>query len=129
MKSLNTCTFIGRLGKDVEIRHMPNGDPVGSFSLALSDDYKDTKNTYWPRFSVFGKQAEILAQYAHKGDKLAVTAKYTERKYTKDGQERTVIEFRVADFELLGSKGEVKPQRQEPVAQEAADEFADDIPF
>ncbi|HET8729763.1 MAG TPA: single-stranded DNA-binding protein [Moraxellaceae bacterium] len=128
MKSLNTCTFIGRLGKDPEIRYTANGDAVCNFSLALSDDYKDTKNTYWPRFSVFGKQAEILGEYAKKGDKLAVTAKYTERKYTKDGQERTAIEFRVSDFELLGSKGEAKPDRVREAAP-AAESFSDDIPF
>jgi single-strand DNA-binding protein len=129
MKSTNTCTFIGRLGKDVELRAMQSGDSVGSFTLALSDDYKETKNTYWPRFSVWGKQAEILAQYAHKGDKLAVTAKYTERKYQKDGQERTAIEFRVMDFELLSPRqSEEQPRRAAVV--ETADDFADtDIPF
>lgn len=134
MKSTNTCTFIGRLGKDVEVRTLPNGDAVGSFSLALSDDYKDVKNTYWPRFSVYGKGAEILGQYAHKGDRLAVTAKYTERKYTKDGQERLAIEFKVQDFELLGNRNEGRaeqaPQRARADAALAADnEFSDDVPF
>lgn len=144
MISMNKFIAIGRLGQDIELRYTAGGDAVANFSLALSDDYKDAKNTYWPRFSVFGKQAETLQQYTKKGDRLAVVAKFTERKYTdKQGQERNVIEFRLESFELLGARsgqqesqqpsGRASQPQSSPSfaasAPKGADEFDDDIPF
>lgn len=138
MKSTNKFLAIGRLGREVELRYTPGGDAVANFSLALSDDYKDkngqkVEQTYWPRFSVFGKQAETLAQYVKKGDKLAVTAKFTTRKYTKDGQEREVTEFKVEDFELLSSKRQDSGEHYEDApprrAAPAAPLDEESIPF
>jgi single-strand DNA-binding protein len=71
-----SITVIGRLGRDPEMRYLPNGDPVTSFSLATDRQYNDrngqkVKETTWFRVSVFGKQAEIANQFLSKG-KLAL---------------------------------------------------------
>jgi len=64
--------IIGRLGKDPEVRYQPGGQPVVSFSVASSEEWKGQdgqthKRTHWWRVSAFGKQAETIHQYLHKG--------------------------------------------------------------
>lgn len=39
-KDLNQCNFIGRLGKDIELKYTASGSAVGNFSIAFSDEYK-----------------------------------------------------------------------------------------
>ncbi|MBU6358870.1 MAG: single-stranded DNA-binding protein [Chloroflexi bacterium] len=72
-----SITVVGRLGRDPEMRYMPNGDPVTSFSIATDRQYNDkngqkVKETTWFRVSVFGKQAEIANQYLNKGKMVLV---------------------------------------------------------
>ena len=64
--------IIGRLGRDPEMRYMPNGDPVTSINVATDRAWNDKnggkqKETTWFRVSIFGKQAEIANQYLAKG--------------------------------------------------------------
>ncbi len=70
-------TVIGRLGRDPEMRYMPSGDPVTSFSIATDRAWNDKngqkqKETTWFRCSVFGKQAESANQYLSKGKLVLV---------------------------------------------------------
>ena len=70
-------TIIGNLGKDPEMRYTPSGTPVTTLSLATNRTYKDAsgqqvKETCWFRVSVFGKTAENVAQYLHKGSMVLV---------------------------------------------------------
>lgn len=72
-----SITVIGRLGRDPEMRYMPNGDPVTSFSIATDRAYKGkdgqlVKETTWFRVSVFGKTAETANQYLSKGKMVLV---------------------------------------------------------
>ena len=72
-----STTIIGRLGREPEMRYMPTGDPVTSFSVATDRQWngKDgsrQKETTWFRVSVFGKQAENVNQYLHKGSMVLV---------------------------------------------------------
>jgi single-strand DNA-binding protein len=67
-----SVTVVGRLGRDPEMRYMPDGSPVTSFSMATDRAYNDRngqkqKETTWFRVSVFGKQAEVVNQYLSKG--------------------------------------------------------------
>lgn len=70
-------TVVGRLGRDPEMRYMPSGDPVTSFSVATDRGWTDKngqkqKETTWFRVSVFGKQAEATNQYLSKGKMVLV---------------------------------------------------------
>lgn len=72
-----SITVIGRLGRDPEMRYLPNGDPVTSFSIATDRAYKGkdgqlVKETTWFRVSVFGKSAESTNQYLSKGKMVLV---------------------------------------------------------
>lgn len=121
---MNSITIAGILGKDAEIRHLNNGDPVASFSVA--DSQGKDKPTIWWRCSLFGKRAESLAPYLLKGAHVTVSGNVTERSYTdKSGQERTGQDVRVADVALQGGKRE---GAQAPSSKPASDGF-DDIPY
>jgi single-strand DNA-binding protein len=87
-----TTTIIGRLGRDPEMRYMPSGDPVTSFSVATDRQYNDKggnkiKETTWFRVSVFGKQAENVNQYLHKGSMVLVEGRLSAD--TKTGGPKT----------------------------------------
>jgi len=125
--------MLGRLGQDPEVRYTPKGDAVCNFSLAHSDRWKDRdtgetkERTEWVRFVAFGRQAEIIGQYAKKGDQLWCAGQQQTRSYEKDGQTRYTTEIKVREFEFVGSRGDSNSQGNEPPPP--ADDFDDDIPF
>ena len=133
---MNIITVAGQLGKDAEIRYLPNGDPVASFSVA--DSQGREKPTIWWRASLFGKRAESLGPHLTKGQAVTVSGSITEREYTdKDGNKRQAQEIRVNDLALQGGKREsaapAPAQCQTPApAKPASVGFADmddDIPW
>jgi single-strand DNA-binding protein len=70
-------TIIGYLGREPEMRYTPSGSPVTNLNIATNRTYKDSngqqvKETTWFRVSVFGKTAETVAQYLHKGSLVLV---------------------------------------------------------
>jgi len=140
---MNSITVAGQLGKDAEVRYLPNGDAVAAFSVA--DSQGKDKDTIWWSCSIFGKRAESLSQYLTKGQAVTVTGNVTQRKYTdKNGAERTSMDVRVNDVALQGGKREsaepsnrpshdaAKARQLEPrKAAQTAPDFDDssDIPF
>lgn len=74
MQSFDEITVLGALGRDPEMRYLPNGNPVTSFSIASSTSYKPKDSdewkttTRWFRVSIFGKGAEYVNEHAKKGD-------------------------------------------------------------
>jgi single-strand DNA-binding protein len=142
MADLNMCIFIGRLGRDPEVRHMQNGDAACNFSIAVGKRWKDKSSgetkeqTTWVRCSAFGKTAELIGQYAKKGSQMRVNGELSVRKYSdKDGVEKESTEIRVQDFQLLGAAPGGAPAAAPARAPAAAPRapaggaMDDDIPF
>ena len=132
---MNNITITGTLGRDMEQRVMPNGDPVGNFSVA--DSQGREKPTIWWNCQLFGKRVSALAPYLMKGQQVTVAGNITEREWTdKEGNKRKQMEIRVADLALQGGKREQEaapaPRAQTPApAPSFAGDFDDgsDIPF
>ena len=127
---MNNITVAGSLGKDAEVRYLPNGDPVASFSVA--DSQGKEKPTIWWNCQLFGKRAESLAQYLTKGQAVAVSGTVAEREWIdKDGQKRKTMDVRVADVALQGGKRDAQPAAAPRQAPAPAGGFDDgsDIPF
>lgn len=102
---MNNITITGSLGRDIELRSMPNGDRVGSFSVA--DSQGRDKPTIWWNCQLFGKRAESLAQYLTKGQQVTVAGSIAEREWTdKDGNKRKQMDIRVSDVALQGGRRE-----------------------
>jgi single-strand DNA-binding protein len=99
MAGVNKVILIGNLGADPEVRYMPSGDAVANVRIATSDTWKDKntgerqERTEWHNVVFFGKVAEIVKQYVHKGSKIYVEGKLRTRKWQgQDGQDRYTTE-------------------------------------
>lgn len=124
---MNSISIAGQLGKDAEVRFLPNGDPVSNFSIA--DSQGKTKPTIWWNCQLFGKRAESLSQYLVKGQSVTVSGIVTQREYTdKDGQKRTAQNVNVNEVALQGGR---KDSEQKPAQTDASgfDSMEDSIPF
>ena len=107
-------TIIGNLGRDPEMRFSPSGDPVTTFSVAVSRKLKDAEETTWFRVSVWDKQAEACNQYLRKGSKVFVTGRLVPDKATggprvyqrDDGTWGASFEIMASEVKFLDSKPE-----------------------
>jgi single-strand DNA-binding protein len=128
---MNNLTVAGQLGRDAEVRFLPNGDPVANFSIA--DSQGKDKDAIWWNCQLFGKRAESLAQYLVKGQSVTITGSVSQRKYTdKSGVERISTDVRVNDVALQGGRKENAPTQQAQKPQNQSNGFedmGDDIPF
>ena len=146
-KDLNLCQFIGRLGKDPEIRYTSDGKAVANFSIACGDDYKaksgeKVEQTNWINIVAWGRLAEICGEYLNKGSQVYLAGKQVTRKWQdQSGQDRYTTEIVASEMQMLGSRGGAsadggygQPPRSAQNAppaqgQPAGDDFDDDIPF
>ena len=130
---MNVITVAGTLGKDAEMRSMPDGTPIASFSVA--DSQGREKPTIWWNCQIFGNRAKSLQPYLVKGASVTVSGTVTEREWTdKDGQKRKSMDVRVNDLALQGGRKDqaAAPAKQaaKPVAAGSGfDDMTDDIPF
>lgn len=98
MADINNCTFTGRLGSDVDLKQTQTGKSVARFRLAVNGFKND--DTAWLDFEAWGKMAETLAQYRHKGDTVGLTAHAVVDNWEKDGQKHSRVKFVVDQLPL-----------------------------
>ncbi|MCG8226365.1 single-stranded DNA-binding protein [Tenacibaculum finnmarkense] len=108
----NSVTIIGNLGQDLDLKNIQNRNVV-NFSLATNENYKNSagekvEKTVWHKCVAWGKIAEILVKYTHKGDKIGIKGKLTYGKYEKEiGEEKIeiqTVEILIEDFIFLGTR-------------------------
>lgn len=148
-KGVNKVILVGNCGNDPEMRYMPDGTAVATVSLATSETWKDKntgqpqERTEWHRCTCFGKLAEIIGQYVHKGSKLYIEGKLRTRKWTdQQGVDRYTTEVAIEKMQMLDSRQDQPqqqanqqqaPQNRPQQSQQAAptfDDFDDEsIPF
>lgn len=148
MASVNKVILIGNLGRDPEVRYMPEGGAIANISVATTDVWKDKagekqERTEWHRVAFFGKLAEIAGEYLKKGSQVYVEGRLQTRKWQdKDGQDRYTTEVVADRMQMLGRREGMgggapdAPDRAGPPASAPAkgggskfDDFEDDIPF
>ena len=155
MASVNKVILIGNLGKDPDIRYMPNGEAVANITLATSETWKDKtgakqEKTEWHRVTFYRKLAEIVGEYLKKGSSVYVEGRLETRKWTdKTGTDRYTTEIIANEMRMLGSKsggssfeGENKNNKAAPPKDSATSnnnaastpnsgfgDMDDDIPF
>ncbi len=133
---LNKVILIGRLGKDPEVRYMPNGEAVCNFSVATSESWKDNngqkqERTEWHNITMYRKLAEIAGQYLKKGSQVYLEGKIQSRKYQgKDGIERTAYEIIANEMKMLGNSQAAQEQPKQPQGNaKPVEDTSDDVPF
>jgi single-strand DNA-binding protein len=130
---LNRCEFIGRLGKDPELRYSAAGDAIANFSIACSYKSKEKENTEWVRITAFGKLAGICGDYLRKGSQVYIAGRMTTRKWqNKDGVDQYTTEVVADQMQMLGGKPEQSAPKQDAYRQIKEGnivDLEDDVPF
>lgn len=132
---MNKIVLLGRLTKDIEL-HQAGETSVARFSLAANRTFKRDGEPEADFFNcvAFGKRAETLAQYVHKGNQLAVEGHVQMGQYTnKEGVNVKTFDVMIDGFDFIGGKSERtenetshEPKTETPVD---LDLEIDDLPF
>ena len=135
---LNRIILIGRLTRDPELRYVPSGQPVASFTLAVDRPFTNQqgeRQTDFIDIVAWRRLAEQVTQHLAKGRLVAVEGRLQIRSYeTQDGQKRKAAEVVADAVRFLDRKtgagpapgGMEQPREGEPETAESAD---DDVPF
>ena len=109
---LNRGTLIGRLTRDPELRHTRAGDAIASLRVAVNGRARD-EGGQWvdkPNFfdvSVFGRQAETVANYMAKGRRIGIDGRLQWREWeAQDGTKRQSVDVVANDVFFLDSRGD-----------------------
>jgi single-strand DNA-binding protein len=106
MSGVNKAIIIGNVGSDPESKRVGEST-VANFSVATSEKYKDKETTEWHRIVVWGKLAEIVAQYVRKGSLVCVEGKIQTREWEgKDGSKQRTTEINASQVTFLGKRKE-----------------------
>jgi single-strand DNA-binding protein len=157
-RGFNKVVLMGNLTRDPELRSTPSGQQVASFSLAINRSWKNASGEQQEAVdyidcNAWGKPAEIITQYMHKGSAILISGRLQQRSWEQEGQKRSKVEVVVEDFNFVGGGDSTQsnynpstseeptvsekapPKKTDAKKQEAADDFGnepinlDDIPF
>ena len=152
-RGVNKVILVGNLGKDPEVRYMPNGNAVANITLATTESWKDKQSgeqqekTEWHRIVMFRRLGEIAGEYLKKGSQVYIEGKLQTRKWQDNsGNDRYTTEIVASEMQMLGGRGgggsadfssnsaaaqaapaQAAPAQAAPAA--AGGDFDDDIPF
>lgn len=152
-EGLNRWTGIGNLGADPELRMTAGGQAILKLRVACSESFLDKNNerkerTEWVSVSVWGKRAEGLSKFLHKGHTVFVEGRLQTSSYEKDGVKRYSTEIVATDVKVFGGGGgegrQERSERRPPptgpsntskrgaapsAPQDDYDDFDSDVPF
>ena len=120
MSDLNSVVIEGNLTRDVDIRFVPSGTAVASFSVAVNKQFlKDGEKQESVSFIdvvAWGKQAESCGKYLAKGSHVIVEGSLEQRRWEKDGDKKSKIEIVAKPFGIhfKSKRKETNGQAQEP---------------
>lgn len=109
-RSFNQVVLMGNLTRDPELRQIPSGQSVCSFSLALNRSYKNSEGewqeaTDYVDVVAWASLGERVAQYVTKGRPVLVNGRLQSRSWEQDGQKRSKLEVVALDVTFLGGRG------------------------
>lgn len=164
-RGVNKVIIVGTLGNDPEVKYSASGSAIANLSVATSEQWKDKQTgekkeqTEWHRVVIFGKLAEVAAEYLRKGSQVYIEGQLRTRKWTdSNGVDRYTTEIVIPQIggvmQMLGGKRDdsvqqprqqsgqqpqggwgTNPQQQQPKQQspqgsnEPPMDFDDSIPF
>ena len=107
---MNHVAIVGRMTADPEVRYTQgdNSMCIASFTVALDRRNRNAEQTAdFPNCVAFGKTAEFIEKYFHKGMRIGGTGRIQTRNYTnRDGQKVYVTEIVIEQAEFVESKGQ-----------------------
>lgn len=114
---MNLVTLIGRAGRDPEVRYFESGTMVANLSLAVNPSKRDEAPD-WFNLEIWGRQAQVAADYVRKGGLIAVYGRINQQKWTDrtSGEEKSKWVVTVDRLELLSSKRDSQQENQQQPA-------------
>lgn len=112
--SFNKVLLMGNLTRDPELRYIPSGQPVTSFSIAVNRNFtgqtgEKKEEVSFVRIVVWGKLAEICNEYLKKGRPVFVEGRLQSRSWdAPDGSKRSTTEVVAQSVQFLGTSGGAK---------------------
>ena len=137
-RSLNKVMIIGNLGRDPEMRYLPNGHPVTTFSVAVSyrrnsPDGQQREDTEWFNVVLYERLAETANSFLHKGQQVYIEGRLQTRTWQdQSGQRHQRTEVVGSQMLMLGSRGPGGPAAEpsvESLDSEGDNTSGDDLPF
>ncbi len=150
MANYNKIIMMGRLTRDPELSFLPSQTPVVEFALASSRKFRGSdgqmrEDTCFIDCRMYGKRAEVISKYCHKGDPLMIEGRLQfDRWEAQDGSKRSKHRIFVENFEFIGGNtssrtsdagsqpadhGETPPPQEENSSPTPDSTPQDDIPF
>src|SRR5699024_7088340 len=138
---MNTVNLIGRLTRDIELRYTQSGKAVANGSIAVNRAFKNQEGNYDADFInlvMFGKTAEIMANYVKKGHQVGIEGRIQSGSYEKDGKRVYTTDVVVNQFTFIdnrnssGKSNSSQSQTQTTVEQNHTEGIVitdDDLPF
>ncbi|HEY4341652.1 MAG TPA: single-stranded DNA-binding protein [Steroidobacteraceae bacterium] len=112
-RGINKVILIGHLGQDPEVRALPSGSSIANLRIATTESWKDKQSgefkeqTEWHTVVLFGRTAEVAAEYLKKGSQVFIEGRLRTRKWQdKTGNDRYSTEIVGNDMQMLGSRGQ-----------------------
>lgn len=130
---MNRVCILGNLTREPELRSTSSGTAVLNFGVAVNERRFNQQSQQWEDYAhfvdcvLFGKRAESLQRYMHRGDRVGIDGKLRYSSWESNGQKRSKLEVVVDDVDLLGGKRSTDQQATQQ--GEPADVYNDDIPF
>lgn len=143
-KSVNKVILVGNVGADPEVKYTPSGIPIGKFSLATNERFKNKSGewqdrTEWHNIVAWQRLAEIVGEYVSKGSKVYIEGKLQTSSWgdQRSGEKKYRTEIVARDIVLLGLRenGNSKPEpatngeQHEPDDAGSGEITDEDIPF
>ncbi len=111
MASLNKVMLIGNLTRDPELRYIPSGSAIASFTIAMNRVFKmqtgeKKEEVSFVKIVVWGRMGEVCGEYLKKGQPVFVEGRLQSRSWDgPDGQKRSALEVIANNIQFLGNKG------------------------
>ncbi len=109
---MNKVELVGRLTRDVDVKYSTgeNATAVARFSVAVNRRFKNSEGNYdadFPSVVAFGKTAEFVSKYFHKGDMIGLCGRIQTGSYTnQEGQKVYTNDVIAEDIEFVGGKSD-----------------------
>ena len=135
-KGVNKCIIVGNLGKEPEMRYTASGAAIANITVATSEVWNDKQSgekkekTEWHKVTFFGKLAEIVGQYLHKGSKVYIEGRLETNKWQdKEGNDRYTTSIIAKEMQMLDGKKDGAAQGGNYAPPESAPFEDSQIPF
>ena len=128
---MNKVIEMGRLTKEVEMQTSSGGTNYIRNSIAVDRKFSkgEEKQTDFFNISAFGKTAEFISKYFHKGSKILISGRLQSDTYEKDGTKTTTVSIIVEEVDFCEAKGETTEQKPGNDFLNVPEGLVEELPF